>query len=358
MPRSRNSTGSTQDSPASDWFLPNFCTVRLVFAVVIIAQLLAFVLALADSDPGDLWWNDLGLTSLFIQWVALFCAAALCVLQRYLARLSSRTAGVLAYVLILVLVLVLSEVAYSLMNTAAMAAQHAAYHQDYLIRNLAIAAIVAALVLRYFYVRHQWQQQVEAEAQARVEALAARIRPHFLFNSLNTIASLTRTRPEMAEEVVQDLADLFRASMKGVEARIPLAEELAIARRYLNIERLRLGERLQVEWTEKNLPLDEPVPPLILQPLIENAVYHGIEPQAAGGRVHILATCNKGRLRLEVRNPLPPDSDQPRREGNRMALENIRQRLRLVFGSRGQVEIEQRDGEYRVRMLFPLEAET
>ncbi|RRQ21870.1 sensor histidine kinase [Thiohalobacter thiocyanaticus] len=333
-------------------FLPDFCAIRAVFAVVVSAQLLAFVLALAGTPPGGLWWNELGLVSLFVQWVALSCTAVLCLTRRWLVRLPPRRAGLLAYTLILLLVLGLSELAFQLLPTLD---GTPGQHRDYLIRNLAIAAIVAALLLRYFHVRRQWQMQVAAEAQARIEALAARIRPHFLFNSLNTIAALTRSRPELAEEVVQDLAELFRAGMMDVQARIPLGEELAIARRYLNIERQRLGRRLEVEWTEKNLPLDAAVPPLILQPLIENAVYHGIEPRGDGGCIHILATYNKGRLRLEVRNPLPPDSGSPRRAGNRMALENIRQRLLLVFGPQARLETEQRDGQYRVRMLFPLE---
>lgn len=351
METSGNNTAAAPSG--DDGFLPDFCAIRSVFAVVVSAQLLAFVLALAGSPPGALWWNELGLVSLFVQWVALTCTAVLCLARRWLTQLPPRRAGLLAYALILLLVLGLSELAFHLLPTLD---GGPGLHRDYLIRNLAIAAIVAALLLRYFHVRRQWQMQVAAEAQARVEALAARIRPHFLFNSLNTIAALTRSRPELAEEVVQDLAELFRAGMKEVQARIPLSEELAIARRYLNIERLRLGERLQVEWTEKNLPLDAPVPPLILQPLIENAVYHGIEPRGEGGEIHILATCNKGRLRLEVRNPLPPESGSPRRAGNRMALENIRQRLLLVFGPQARLETEQRDGQYRVRMLFPLEA--
>lgn len=347
-----NAAGLPQDDAG---FLPDFCAIRAVFAVVVSAQLLAFVLALAASPPGALWWNELGLVSLFVQWVALSCTAALCLARRWLLRLPPRRAGMLAYGLILLIVLGLSELAFRLLPAYGAMTANGDGHMDYLTRNLAIAAIVAALLLRYFFIRHQWQMQVAAEAQARVEALAARIRPHFLFNSLNTIAALTRSRPALAEEVVQDLAELFRAGMKEVQARIPLSEELTIARRYLNIERLRLGERLQVEWTEKNLPLDEAVPPLILQPLIENAVYHGIEPRGEGGCIHILATYNKGRLRLEVRNPLPPQSDPPRRAGNRMALENIRQRLLLVFGAQARLETEQRDGQYRVRMLIPLE---
>ncbi|WJW75591.1 histidine kinase [Thiohalobacter sp. IOR34] len=339
---------------AASFFLPSFCGIRMVFAVVVVAELLAFVLVLAGRAPGPRLWSDLGLVSLFVQWVALSSAALLCLLRPWLARLSNLAAGLLAYLLLLATTAVLSEAAYRLL--APLGGSPQLDHPGFVLRNLAISAIISALLLRYFYVRHQWQAQVQAEARARIAALAARIRPHFLFNSLNTIASLTSTRPQLAEELVQDLADLFRVTMQDVGARISLAEEIDIARRYLHIESQRLGERLQVEWMTKNLPLTAEVPPLILQPLLENAVYHGIEPVAGGGSIQVLLTYNRGVLRLEVRNPLVEGELERHREGNRMALANIQERLRLAFGASARLETEQRNGEYRVRLLFPLEA--
>ncbi|MBU1190913.1 MAG: histidine kinase [Gammaproteobacteria bacterium] len=335
---------------SDSFFLPNFCGIRLVFAVVVVAELLAFILVLAGPWSSN-YWGELGLVSLFVQWVALVSAAVLCGIRRWLMRMSSVAASLVSYLSLLLVTVVLSEIAFRL---AGMADQPGLDHAGFLLRNLAISALVSGMVLRYFYVRHQWAQQVQAEAQARVQALQARIRPHFLFNSLNTIAALTSSRPELAEEVVQDLAELFRVTMRDMREQVTLEQELNFTRSYLRIEAQRLGDRLSVDWTLKNLPLQAPVPALVLQPLVENAVYHGIEPRAGGGRVHILATYNKGVLRLEVRNPLPTQMQRPQGNGNRMALDNIRERLQLAYGPEARLEMDQREGLYRVRVLFPL----
>lgn len=335
------------------FFLPNFCGIRMVFAVVVVAQLLSFILVLAAPWQGDKW-SELGLVSLFVQWVALASAAALCMLRPWLANLSDLAAALVSYLSLLVVTAVLSVAATQLTALAGGGAVRPD-NADFVLRNLAISAVLSGMVLRYFYVRHQWAQQVEAEAQARVQALQARIRPHFLFNSLNTIAALTASNPALAEEVVQDLAELFRVTMRDMRERVTLQQELDFTRSYLRIEAQRLGGRLAVDWTLKNLPLQAQVPALILQPLVENAVYHGIEPRAEGGRVHVLGTYNRGVLRLEVRNPLP--SQGVRRHGgagNHMALDNIRERLQLAYGPEARLEADQREGLYRVRVLFPL----
>jgi two-component system, LytTR family, sensor histidine kinase AlgZ len=347
--KTRSALAPTLNEP---FFLPNFCGIRMVFAVVVVAELLAFILVLAAPWSGDKW-SELGLVSLFVQWVALVSAGVLCALRPWLMRLSTVAATLLSYLSLLLVTVALSEIAFRVANTLGLD-QPNLEHAGFLLRNLAIGAVLSGMVLRYFYVRHQWAQQVEAEAQARVQALHARIRPHFLFNSLNTVAALTAQDPRLAEEVVQDLAELFRVTMRDMRERITLEQELEFTRSYLRIEAQRLGERLQIDWTLKNLPLNAPVPPLILQPLVENAVYHGIEPRAGGGRVHILGTYNRGVLRLEVRNPLPDPSARAHNNGNRMALDNIRERLQLAYGPGARLEMDQREGLYRVRVLFPL----
>jgi len=335
---------------ASRNFLPDFCAIRMLFAVVVVAQLAVFLLMLARWSFGQEGWNHLGLVSLYVRWIALSSLGVLCALRSRLSRYEPLVAAGLSYIVMLSVKLVISDISFRLLQM--MGGETGAGKADFLLRTFLMAAIIGALLLRYFYVRHQWEEQVKAEARARIESLAARIRPHFLFNSLNTIAALTATRPALAEELVQDLAELFLMSMQDVQARIRLDEELDIARRYLHIEQQRLSGRLKVEWQTKNLPLDSPVPPLILQPLLENAVYHGIEPNPQGGTIEILATYNLGRLRLEVRNPLSPQSDQSRHQGNQMALNNIRERLQLAFGAGSRLEQETRDGQYRVRLLL------
>src|SRR5207249_1467337 len=187
---------------------------------------------------------------------------------------------------------------------------------------------------------------------ARVHALLARIRPHFLCNSMNTIAALTRSNPARAESAVQDLADLFRATLSDKRDTITLAEELEVARTYQRMEQLRLGGRLQVEWKTDPLPANALVPHLMIQPLLENAIYHGIEPRAEGGTVTITGEVGGGLVTIVVRNPLDPSPGE--REGNRLALANIRERLSLVYGERALMKSGRFDAEYIVTLRFPL----
>jgi two-component system sensor histidine kinase AlgZ len=185
-----------------------------------------------------------------------------------------------------------------------------------------------------------------------VNALQARIRPHFLFNSMNTIASLTRSDPGRAEEAIEDLADLFRASLGESRANISLREELEVARIYQRIEQLRLGDRLRVKWNVAQLPARAIVPGLLLQPLLENAIGHGIEPLPEGGTIAVTGSVADDAVVIEVANPVTT-AGKVARGGNRIALENIRQRLELLFPGRSAVEVEESTGRYLVRLRFP-----
>ncbi len=325
----------------------------MVFAVVVIAELLAFVLVLANShnDP----WSELGLTSLFVQWIALSSAAVLCLARPMLARISNTAAALISYLLLLLTTVVITELAYQL---AGLQAQLGGVgHAGFLFRNLGISAILSALVLRYLYVQHQWRQKIQAEAQARVQALQARIRPHFLFNSMNSIASLTRSDPVRAEQAVQDLSDLFRISLHDASERVTLGDELEVAQGYLRMEALRLGDRLQVEWDIERLPRKRLVPSLILQPLLENAVYHGVEPLPQGGLISIGGMAEGRRVSITVRNPRVPDTaGKPLRgNGNQIALENIRLRLQLAFGDQAGVALRETGDLFETTLYFPRE---
>jgi len=218
---------------------------------------------------------------------------------------------------------------------------------------LGISVIVGWLLLHYLQLQYRWRQQLEAQNEARLQALQSRIRPHFLFNSMNTIASLTRSNPSLAEEVVEDLADLFRVSLGDAKRQSTLGRELELARQYLNIERHRLGRRLQVEWDLQDLPLGAMLPPLILQPLLENAVYHGIEPAASGGIIHISGRYRRGRVNLGIRNSVPADQQSGHRKGNRLALENIRERLAGLFGMQASLTESRVEGEHQMRLVVP-----
>lgn len=353
---------STLDPPraardGAGGFLPDFCNIRIVFVIVVTAELLAFVLAL--TAPGDAAerWSRLGLFSLFIQWVSLASAGCLCLARAPLNRLPSPLAGAAAYVILLAMTAVSVECAVLVAGgTGLESFLPPGQHDDFLRASLAIAAIVGAVVLRYFYVQRQTRRTIEAEARARFQALQARIRPHFMFNSMNTIASLTRTDPALAEQVVEDLAELFRTSLADTGNLTTLGAELDLIRRYLRIETLRMGERLRVVEDTAALPPEARLPALLLQPLVENAVYHGIEPLAEGGTIRIEGSRGGGLITLCVTNPLA-EARPRRRGGNHMALANVRERLQLHYGRRGRLEAGARDGVFRVCLTFPDERE-
>jgi len=335
-------------SSVDECFLPNFCGLRMVFVVVVIAQLFAFVVVLSPSDvPAEGRWSQLGLISLFVQWCTLVSSAVLCIIRRYICRLPDRLVAVLSYVSVLLIVWAISEIAYWFVHPGI----RNMTHWPFVLRNVAISFLMTGPILRYFYVTHQWRRNVRAEAEARLQSLQSRIRPHFLFNSMNTIASLTRTDPEQAEAAVEDLADLFRASLRDARQFHTLEEEFTLCRRYLEIEGLRLGERLQVEWAVEDLPGDALLPPLLIQPLLENAIYHGIEPRVDGGCIHIVGRRDGKQLQLEISNPLGAEKNASK--GNHIAQENIRDRLATLYGARGDLQVIEDAQTFRVRLAWP-----
>jgi two-component system sensor histidine kinase AlgZ len=196
-----------------------------------------------------------------------------------------------------------------------------------------------------------------ANASARLAELQSRIRPHFLFNALNTALALVRLDPERAERVLEDLAQLFRVALADVGASVTLAEEIDLARRYLDIEEIRYGARLQVQWLIDPRVNSARVPPLVLQPLVENAVRHGIEPSADGGQVLVTARVRRGQAEVLVSNTLSAEHDSPGNPGNPgngMALHNVRERLRLLHDVAAECTVWQEAGMFHARVILPL----
>ena len=221
-------------------------------------------------------------------------------------------------------------------------------------RAALLAGLVAAALLFYFALRAKAFSP--ALAEARLQALTARIRPHFLFNSLNAVLSLIRAEPRRAETALEELADLFRALMRDNRDLLPLADEIALCRQYLNLEKLRLGERLNVEWGLVDVPDDLKVPPLLMQPLLENAVYYGIEPSSESGTIRIRFARKGHELHIGLANPCPVGGGAP--GGNHMAIANIRERLALYYDLEARLEtnevtLENGRREYRVRIVLP-----
>ncbi|GAA5178811.1 histidine kinase [Niveibacterium umoris] len=212
------------------------------------------------------------------------------------------------------------------------------------------AAGACMVLMAYFH----WRSAMATPAlsEARVLALNARIRPHFFFNSLNGVLGVIRSDPRRAEHALESLADLFRNLMKDNRELVTIGDEIELANRYLDLERLRLGDRLKVEWDIRHCPMTARVPPLMLQPLIENAVYHGIEPSSQPGEIHIRIAQRGRELHLEVSNPLRNEARS--QQGNRMAQANIRERLMLFFDIEAQMESGPQDGQYVVRIRMPV----
>jgi two-component system sensor histidine kinase AlgZ len=217
------------------------------------------------------------------------------------------------------------------------------------VRTVVLTAIGAIFLLGYF--RLHTKAFSPALAEARLQALQARIRPHFLFNSLNAVLSLIRRDPKRAERALEDLADLFRTLMADVRQFVRLEEELELLERYADIEQLRLGERLRISWELDGAPSDALLPPMVLQPLLENAVYHGIEPGTGPGEVVVRIERRGERVRATIENPHLEAGNQ--RAGNRMALDNIRERLALFFDAEASIATQTANGRYRVDIEIP-----
>jgi two-component system sensor histidine kinase AlgZ len=227
-------------------------------------------------------------------------------------------------------------------------------HAGFLTTTVGISAIVIALAMRYLYVSSEWRRSVVLEAQARISALQALIRPHFLFNSMNTIASLTRSDPRQAEEAVEDLSDLLRANLGGSGDRTTLKSELEVAAIYQRIEKLRLGDRLNVRWDVGALPMRALIPSLVIQPLLENAIYHGIELLPDGGDVIITGARDGDYLTITVTNPIAASAKRSE-TGNKMAMTNIQQRFDLAYDSRAHVHVNEDKSTFTVQLRFPYE---
>lgn len=343
---------STPSQPR-EFFIPDLCNVQAVLFLVLVAELLALVLELASSGLMGLSWQSFSMTSLFVLWSVLLSAALLCQLRAILIDWPLPAAAMLCYVLILAVVAVTSVAGQWLLHGSQM---RAAWSIDVprVITHVLICAVLAGIALRYFYLTQQLRLRQKTELQARIQALQSRIRPHFLFNSMNIIASLIAVDQEAAEAAVEDLAALFRASLSEADAEVSIGDELDLCRRYTHIEQLRLGERLRINWQVEALPASARIPGLTLQPLVENAIYHGIQQMPEGGTVTIAGAVDGSDITIEVTNPVPEAS--PHRSaggGNRLAQQNIHHRLQALYGPRAGLSTALEDGIHRAVIRYP-----
>lgn len=336
-------------TPAAAVPLDALWQAPVIIWVVLAGEGLAAVLALAPGVVNDRL-SYFGLTSLIIQWVLLLTLGGLYLLRRTLAGVRPQYVAYLALGMLVLTTWLVCGSAWVLLREIWSMERDA--WQSLFLRFTGISLAVGLLGLAAFQNHWRARQLAVLAKQSELEALQARIRPHFLFNTLNTCAALVHERPADAEQLLLDLSDLFRAALAGPR-EIPLEDELALARRYLEIESLRFGERLQVEW---RLPGTIPVvdtPTLSIQPLVENAIRHGVEPRPAGGKVEIEVTTAPGVVRITVRNPMPAENTR-NNIGHQVGLNSVRTRVEALTQGRGRVEISTAEGLYTASIVLPM----
>jgi two-component system, LytTR family, sensor histidine kinase AlgZ len=320
--------------------LPNFCNLGVMLrSLVVVNVLLAAGALVRAPGPGAAAFEFVALAA-FGEPILFASLLALCASRRWLNALGYAGS---------VTVLALFELALSGLAWRSFGRVFGDRPEMSFGQVAAMVLIVTGITLAYFDLRAR--ALAPAIADARIQALQARIRPHFLYNSINAVISLIRSEPRRAERALEDMADLFRVLMSDNRTLATIAEEVELARQYLAIESLRLGERLRVSWRIDAMPADALVPPLMLQPLVENAVYHGIEPSPDGGEVAIDIRRDGPQLVLTLVNPVPGAGRSP--AGNRMAIANIRERLQLHFDAEATMKSEVTGGSYRVIIRMP-----
>jgi two-component system sensor histidine kinase AlgZ len=346
---------SIKQNPAASP-LPDFRNFGVMLRVLLGVNLLALAAALVQSAGVTDWLQRVVELAAWVQPLLLLNLLLLALFGDLLRRLPLRLAQ-LAVVLLAAGSAVLLLDFWRFMGLDSGSGSR-------LLRAALLAGMVAAMMLAYFSLRASAFSP--ALAEARLQALTARIRPHFLFNSLNAVLSLMRAEPRRAETALEELAELYRALMRDHRDLLPLADEIALCRQYLDLEKLRLGERLHVEWEIADVPDDLKVPPLMLQPLLENAVYHGIEPSGEAGTLRIRFVRSGDELHIDVSNPCHSEMRRgaalgrmaERQSGSHMALANIRERLMLHYDlearlEAGEVRLAEGAHQYRVHIVLP-----
>lgn len=325
--------------------LPNFRNLGVMLRILMLCNAMAIVKAFVDAvDMADMLNHILRISALLAP-ILFTSLLLLWLLQPWLKKCSYWQGAVLINVLVITVTL-------SIYNWGS------AVYQPFVVEGenfdrvqyAIISMMVCTVLMMYFY----WRSQILSRAlhEARLQVLRARIRPHFLFNAINAVLSIVRSQPKQAETALEDMSDLFRMAMAEARDLVPLGQEIALTKQYLALEQLRMGDRLAVDWDLGDTPMDALIPPLMLQPLLENAVYHGIEPLNLGGRITIRCSCSEKELHVQVENPYAGEKRKSH-SGNKMALQNIRERLELLFDVEARYQVESTVNKYKVEITLP-----
>ncbi len=336
------------------YYFSDFKQWRHIQELLLATNLLALILAVASvTDLGELTLAKLMHHVLFVSWVTLCFAVCVDRTQQFLQKFKRQTVFVICFFMLMAIVwistclvnllLYLADQSQSRL-TLDILLQHTLHH-------MVLGGGLALIGLRYLYVREQWIEQQQSELMARVQALQARIHPHFLFNSLNSVVSLIAIDPFKAEQMLIDLSSLFRASLTELR-EVSLAEEVELCRRYLKIESVRLGERLEVKWRidgEKELK-NAKIPLLTLQPLLENSIYHGVESMSNQSTVSILIEIQGRQVSIVLTNPY--QSRVQSNQGNGIAIDNVKQRLMAYYGANVKFTTFARNGIFTTLLSY------
>ncbi len=316
-----------------------------MLVLVLLAVFLSFCAQLLQPEP--IWpfpWLDWGAQASFIMTEILGSAFLL-----YIVRQFRELRAGMEYLIVLLICILISVVVREL--SVFWRPQTLAW--TWVVRTCLLSALVGGVILRFLWINHMLRIKEQAELKARIQSLQSRIRPHFLFNSMNMIASLIPVQPEKAEEAVVELSHLFRSALRDV-VEVRLAEELALCRAYLHLESLRLGDRLQVQWQMDAVDENMAIPLLTLQPILENAVYHGVERCDQPEPIRIILSLRRGMFSAEIHNPIadmPEDSSS--RPGHNMALQNIRERMYAHHGEQARLKISSDRKTFITYVSFP-----
>ena len=326
---------NVQDQTSASYFFTKIGQWQHLLELIVASNVLAMVLALAEARS----WQALETARVlqymcFINWVILSFSALVDYFQEFFAKFSQKMALILGFIL-LQLVVLFTTCAVNIIQY--WASHSTGFSEQVLFQgvglHLSYGILLGAFCMRYLYMREQWLKQQYSELNARIQAMQARIHPHFLFNSLNSVVSLIAIDPDRAENMLISLSRLFRASFQELKL-VSLGEEIDLCQQYLSIEKMRLGERLKVEWNIQATSLElkrVTIPLLTLQPLLENSIFHGVEKVLQPSTISVLVEILQNQVSIVITNPYSHDTIKSRK-GNGIAIENVKQRLKAYYG--------------------------
>ncbi|GAC1373619.1 MAG: alginate biosynthesis two-component system sensor histidine kinase AlgZ [Aquirhabdus sp.] len=340
------------------FFLPRFSEAGALLRLLVVTNLLALFSALIPMTAAqNFWCEQYFVYVFFMNWVALSFAIIADKMRSRLIRMPRLRAAVVCALIVSVIVVLYTFIVNQLFVYLHLMEPNPTLIWRSIGHNLLLTMIAGGVLLHYLYMRERLVVRERAELSARLDTLQARIRPHFLFNSMNTVLSLIDIDSRRAGMVVEDLSALFRASLQSA-GEVTLYDEMVLCRRYLAIESVRLGDRLQVEWqtADEETMRKLKIPSLTLQPLLENAVVHGVEPSSRPSLITVLIEYTAGEVKIVVTNPIQPVQQiLPERAatGNQMALKNIHDRLQAQYGATARLTTHRTQGFFTAYLSYP-----